>query len=191
MATKQEIINRAKEIIQSDPTSGKNRINTILKIEYGKGLRSETILKLKREVATEHPSLIPQLYQRGSVPKSYNDIYRGWIKSGFLPFEAREFTLGHGNRYKNFDAQAVYDSEPARSARAFRQRIIKEQLQAGWTMKRIKENLIDFYIRGKTKDPWEHIRAEYKPRKKVDYIDYKDKIRARAKAKQNRLLRRR
>jgi ligand-binding sensor domain-containing protein len=55
--------------------AGKNRVNAILRIEYGIGLRSETILQLKAEVASENPKLLPDLYRLGGVPNKLNDIY--------------------------------------------------------------------------------------------------------------------
>lgn len=188
MATKQEIRARAKQLITETPTAGKERINKQLRIEFGKGLRSSTVLKLKAEVATEKPSLYPLLYATGSVPKALNEIYKGWIRAGFLAFEARELTLGHGGRYRAFDAKAIFESKPGQLARDTRTKMIREQLHAGLTKKQIRQNIIDFYLRSKRVDPWEHIRAEYKPRKKTDYKDYKSKARRRAKSKQSRLL---
>lgn len=189
MATKQERISRAKEIIESYPSAGKSRVNQYLKAEFGKGLRSSTVLELKRQVAAEKPRLYSELYERGGVPRGYNEIYKGWIRAGFLAFEAREFTLGHGSRYMAFDARAVFDSEPARAARQFRSDLIRQQLAQGWTKKQIRDNIIDFYRRSKKVDPWSHIRAEYKPRKTIDYIDYREKVRRRARARQRRLYR--
>lgn len=186
MATKQEITERAKEIIASNPTAGKTRVNRQLREEFGKGLRSSTILKLKGEVATEKPSLYPLLYARGSVPKELRDIYNGWKQAGFLTFEARELTLGHGERYRSFDAKAVFDSIPGQKARETRLNLVRQQFRDGWTKKQIRDNIIDFYIKGRKVGPWEHIRAEYKPRQKQDYSS---KARIRAKAKQKRLKR--
>ena len=189
MATKEEIRARAKEIIKADPTAGKNRVNAILRIEYGAGLRSDTLLKLKAEVARDNPKLAPDLYRTGGVSPQLRTIYKGWKDAGFLPFEARELTIGHGTP---FDAQTVFDSIPAQLAREFRMKIIQEQLKMKWDAKRIRENILDFYRRSKSSSPWEHIRAEYKPRLKKDFLTYKtlaNKRKIRAKAKQNRLLR--
>lgn len=172
MATKrQEIIDRAKEILAANPYFGKERVNQFLRVEFGVGLRSSKILSLKREVGEEKPELYADLYERGSVGGGLNDIYRGWIKAGFLPAEARELTIGSGVSYRNFDARAVYDSEPGKAAREFRANLVSQQLSMGWSKKQIIDNILDFYRRIKKFDPWEHIRAEYKPRKKVDYIE--------------------
>lgn len=189
MASKEAILARAKEIIEIYPGAGKNRVNQYLRVEFGVGLRSEVVLRLKREVAGERPQMLWELYARGGLPRGYRDIYRGWLDAGFLPFEARELTLGHGERYRQFDARAVFDSIPGRRARQFRREIIQQQLAMGWSKKRIRGNMIDFYRKGRKVDPWEHIRAEYKPRKRVDFVDYRDKVRARARAKQRRLMR--
>lgn len=180
---------RAKELIKDNPTWGKNKVNDVLRKEYGVGLRSESILAIKGDVASESPKLAPTLYRTGGVSPKLNDIYNGWRQSGFLPFEARELTVGHG---KEFDARKVFDSIPAQRAREFRIKIVKEQKEMGWTNKQIYENILDFYLRSKSASPWEHIRAEYKPRLKKDFQTYKtlaNKRRIKAKAKQNRLLR--
>lgn len=189
MASREEILARAKEIIEVYPSAGKDRVNQYLRAEYGVGLRSEAILRLKREVSAERPQMLWELYARGGLPRGYNQIYRGWIEAGFLPFEAREFTVGHGSRYLAFDARAVFNSTTGKAARRFRTELIQQQLAMGWSRREIRENIIDFYRRGRKVDPWEHIRAEYKPRKRIDFIDYREKVRARAKARQRRLMR--
>lgn len=189
MATKEELRERAKLLIKTNPTLGKNSINSMLRSEYGKGLRSETLLKLKSEVSKENPKLASSLYRTGGVSRNLNEIYNGWRKAGFMPYEARELTVGHANP---FDAKKVFDSIPSQEARAFRTKIIDEQLKMRWTKKQIRENILDFYLRSKSASPWEHIRAEYQPRKKKDFLTYKtlaDKRRAKSKAKQQRLLR--
>ena len=191
MAKREDIQARAKEIIEAYPGAGKRRINQYLRNEFDVGLRSETIIKLKREVAGEHPRLLSSLYPRGGLPRGYNETYKGWIQAGFLPFEARELTVGHGARFMAFDSKAVFDSAPGEKARQFRINIISQQLKMGWTKKQIRENILDFYRKGRKADPWEHVRAEYKPRKRVDFIDYRDKVRERAKARQRRLMKRR
>lgn len=189
MVTKQEILARAKEIIISQPSAGKERINRQLRTEFGVGLRSATVLKIKSDVASEMPRLLPELYGRGSVPKGLNDIYKGWIRAGFMAFEARELTLGHGERYRAFNAKAVFDSAPAEAARQTRINLVRDLLKQGWTKKQIRENIFDYYKRSKERSPWDMIRAEYKPSKKVDYKDYRAKARKRAKAKQRSLQR--
>lgn len=180
---------RAKELIKDNPTWGKNKINDVLRREYGVGIRSKSVLMLKGEVSRENPKMSSTLYRTGGVSRNLNEIYNGWRKAGFMPYEARELTVGHKNP---FDAQKVFDSVPAQEARTFRKKIIDEQIKMGWTKKQIRDNILDFYLRSKSASPWEHIRAEYKPRLKKDFQTYKtlaNKRRIKAKAKQNRLLR--
>lgn len=189
MPKKEEVYQRAKEIIASDPTASKNRINQFLRAEYGVGLRSETVLRLKREVGEERPNLMPMLYSRGSVQGSLNDIYAGWIRAGFLPFEARELTVGHGERYRNFDARGIFDSETGKATRATRIAYVQRLRKAGWSDAQIRQNIIDFYLKRHEFDVWRHIREEYKPRKVMDFVDYKAKTRKRVSAQQRRYMR--
>jgi len=183
---KQAVTDRARQIIRENPRWGKNRINNELRTEFHKGLRSATILSLKGEISRENPRLTSEYYSRGGVPARLLDVYNGWKTAGFTPWEARELTIGHGDK---FDAHKVYDSVPAQQAREFRMKIIREQRAMGWAPKRIRENIMDFYRRGKDSSPWEHIRAEYKPREQKDFLTYRELVRRRAKAKQKRLLR--
>lgn len=188
MATKAEVLSRAREIIEASPTSGKERVNTLLRLEFGVGLRSSKILELKREVAEANPLLFADLYRAGSVGGGLNDVYKGWIAAGFLASEARELTVGHGSRFREFDARVIFNSEPGQAARRTRMVMIRQQLDMGWSKQQIRDNIIDFYRRIRDFDPWAHIRAEYKPRQKVDQGEYQEKRRRRAKGQQRRLL---
>lgn len=189
MAKRKEILSRAKELIESMPSAGKERINTLLRKEYGRGLRNSVILGIKAEVSIQIPSLYPKLYQSGSVSKGYREIYNGWRAAGFLPFEARELTLGHGKRYQQFDSKRVFNSEPSIAARETREKLIKLYIKQGFTPKQIRAIVYKYYTDSKKVDPWEHIRAEYKPRDKVKRTDYMNKVRKRSKSKQKRLNR--
>lgn len=180
---------RVKELIKAEPSIGKNRINSYLRAEFGSGLRDGKVLEIKNTVAGENPNLLPDMYTHGGVSRDRLETYHGWVKAGFLPFEAREFVMGHGDRYKNFDYKAIYDSAPGRAARATRTRIIEDNKKSGWSWKQNVDNIVNFYKHSKDKDPWEHIRAEYHGRKVVDFKDYRQKIAKRAQRKQKRLFR--
>lgn len=184
MASREQKIIRAKQLIQSEPFLGKNRINAILKSEFGSGLRSQEILNVKSAVAKESPKLISQLYYKGGIPRKLDGVYNGWRMAGFLPHEARELTIGHG---ASFDSNAVFNSEPGKAARQSRIDWINMLHRQGWSKKQIRKELIDYYIRGKEKSPWDFIRAEYRDKKKIDFIDYKKKAQIRSLRKTNRL----
>lgn len=181
MATRQQIINRALEIIRAEPSAGKKRINDYLKAEYGVGLRSSSILELKARVAKVSPELGPELYKGGGYRRGYREIYNDWRKAGFLPYEARELTVG-GGRLSIAGSRRVFDSIPGEKARKSRERYIVERLRAGYTPKEIKEMILDSYRRylgtldkhGKPYSPWTNIRDEYKPKPKIKPKEYKE-----------------
>jgi hypothetical protein len=185
MATRQELFNRAKEIIRAQPTAGKERINYYLRAEYGVGLRSSKVLELKREVAKAEPKLAPELYRSGGYRRGYRDIYNDWRKAGFLPYEARELTIG-GGRLSIDGSRKVFDSMPGKLARRSRERYIVVRLREGKSPQEIRQMIVDSYKRslgtldkhGKPFSPWTHIRDEYKPRKKVKKKEYKQMKRA-------------
>jgi hypothetical protein len=181
-----QIIIRAKQLIQSEPSLGKSKINEILKKEFGSGLRSQEVLNIKNAVARENPKLISQLYYKGGAPKSSMGIYNGWRNAGFLPHEARELTLGHSHE---FDSGSVFNSEPSKKARQSRIEWINLLKKQGWTDAQIRREILDYYVKGREKSPWDFIRAEYRDKKKIDFIDYKKKAQIRAKRKTNRLYR--
>lgn len=194
MATKQEIISRAKEIIASQPSAGKSRVNTYLKIEFGVGLRSSTILTLKAQVAKEQPRLAPELYRTGGTRPTYRAVYNKWVRAGFIPYEARELTLG-GGRLSVAGAEKVLNSIPGQSAIKTRQDWINRLHREGYTKRQIRQFIVDDYNRrlgtldkhGKPYSPWTHVRDEYRPKPKVSRQQYKDMTESRRiKAKQRR-----
>jgi len=174
MATNQEILARAREIIRSQPTAGKERVNYYLRAEFGVGLRSSTVLRIKSDVAKAHPVLAPELYRGGGYRRGFRDIYNDWRSAGFTPYEARELTVG-GGRLTIAGSRKVYDSKPGKKARSSRERYIVGLLRAGYTPKEIREMITDSYRRrlgtldkhGKPFSPWTNIRDEYKPKPKV------------------------
>lgn len=193
MATKQEVISRAKEIIASYPTAGKAKVNAYLKAEYGVGLRSATVLKLKSEVAKEQPQLAPELYQTGGYKPTYRAIYNQWIKGGFTRYEARELTLG-GGRLTVDGSRRVLNSIPGQAAIRTRQDWIQARLKDGWTKKQIRQRILEDYKRhlgtfdkfGKPYSPWSNIRAEYLTKAKISKKQYKEMMEKRQAKKERR-----
>ena len=198
MATREEIIKRAKETIIAYPSAGKTKINTYLVLEFGVGLRSSKILELKKEVARDNPILAPELYKTGGSRKGYNDVYKAWKDAGFTPYEARELTLGNGRLSKQ-GAKKVLNSAPGKAARKVREKWVKDRLKDGWTKKEIKAQILrDYQNRlgkldkhGKPFSPWSAIRDEYKPKPKVTKQQYKDMTEKRKAKRAKRQAKRR
>lgn len=198
MATRDEILKRAREIITSEPSAGKNKINQILKIEYGVGLRSSKILEVKAEVSRDNPKLAPELYRTGGVRPSYRAIYREYIKNGFIPYEARELALG-GGRLSPEGSLKVLGSQPGQAALKSRRDWVVARLKDGFTKKEIRQMIINDYNKwlgtrdkhGKPFSPWSAIRDEYRPKPRISKQAYKDMLEKRKIKKEARQNKRR
>lgn len=166
-----EIERRTKEVIGVHPEWGKRKVAEAVRAEFGKAPRWETILKYKAEVAYREPQRAGEFYRTGGVSPSKRDIYMQWRKDGFTPFEARELTQGHGVKV---DSLLVLTSKPGMAARKARRGWVHDRRNEGWTWKEIRDALKAQYIRDRKLTPWDFIRAEYKPRQKVDFIAYRE-----------------
>lgn len=114
-------------------------------------------------------------------------IYRAWRNAGFLSAEVRE--LVYGSKGVSVDAEAVFKSRSAATARFHRGDWIRSLRDRGWSNKEIIREARAYYIRDTKRSPWDFIRAEYKPRQRKDFRDYRTAARARAKAKVKALYR--
>ena len=114
-------------------------------------------------------------------------IYRAWRNAGFLVQEAKELT--YGSKGVKIDARKVFNSRPARRARINRQGWIRNLIDRGWTIKEIEREARTYYTRDTKRSPWDFIRAEYKPRLKKDFKDYREAAKQRAEAETRTLYR--
>lgn len=169
------IARRAKEIIRLDPSAGKARVNWFLRAEFGVGLRSSTVLKLKAEVARENPELRFTLYARGSVKVSLRDAYNRLRGAGFLVWEAREFAT----QYKKSDFRSL---PYIKKMVAWRRRYIRDLRGRGFSDREVNVRVVDAYRRNGwltpegLPNPWAMLRAfrkkdiesgEYVPEKRI------------------------
>jgi hypothetical protein len=83
MATREQIIARAKELITQNPLWGKDRINKELRSEFGVGLRRIEVAKLKRVSPIPETARQVQL-----VVNRQQSLMKGW----FLPEEAIHYS---------------------------------------------------------------------------------------------------
>jgi len=93
MATRQQIIQRARELIQAHPTWGKDKINRELKTQYGSGLRRSEVARLKRSI------IPPTVQEQTQLVLRYQKLRN----EGFLPEEAQyysRFPISHTGMQK-------------------------------------------------------------------------------------------
>ena len=124
--TRQRIINRAKQLIISNPIWGKDKINVQLRREFGVGLRRIEVAKLKKLVTKQSPILSQQqiyLKQRQVTLQ----------REGFLPQEAQY--------YSHYPI-----SKPGlKSIRRFRASEIRNAIKKGVSRARIISYISDSY----------------------------------------------
>ena len=123
MATRNQIIKRATEIIKEYPILGKNAINRQLRKELGTGLRSSEILKLKRTLVS------PIVQEQALIVSRYQSLR----KEGFLPKES------------DFYSQHPISSLGMKKIRRFRKTEIREAQEAGIPKTGIAEYITESY----------------------------------------------
>lgn len=179
-ATEREVKTfRIGQLIQNNPTYSYNALNKALIEEFGSGLRKQYVLSLVRGIREVLPTKIEVrgLHATGEQQK----IYYKWRKAGFLPDEAKELTVGHGDIKVN--SIKVYNSRPAQRARASRMAWMRDLYKAGWTKAEIIREAKRYYLRDKKASPWDFIRAEYRTPPKATTKAYRIAAKTRAQKK--------
>lgn len=116
-------------------------------------------------------------------------VYRGWIRADFLPFEAKELTIG--SKGVKVNAYAVFNSIPGRLARANRKIWVRDLLDKGWSIADIKREINNYYA-SKTlpkPSPFDWIRKEYRPLAKKTMETYRTAVTKRRERRAARLYR--
>lgn len=126
MATQQERIERAKQIILQHPTLGKDAINKQLRKEFGAGLRRIEVGKLKKRVTAQTPALSHQFFLRQYRTKRLQE-------EGFLPEEA------------HFYSQFSISQPGLEKLRTFRKSEIRKARKSGITKQKIERYIRDSY----------------------------------------------
>lgn len=152
-----------------------NEFITDKKIDPVKAFKSFT-----KEFAKEH-KLTEQQAER-STPKLLLDaeqskIYKTLMDYGFLKFEAAE--LAQGDTTKK-----AWGTAPWQEALDQRRADIARLAAQGWSSARIRAEILSWYDKGRKRSPWDFIRKEYQPRKKVEDAEYKT-ILGRSRAAKN------
>ncbi|MCJ7805160.1 hypothetical protein MUP46_00765 [Patescibacteria group bacterium] len=124
MVNREQIVNRAKELIAQNPLWGKYRLNRQLRSEFGKGLRYTETLKLKRQ------AVIPETARE--VQQTLNRR-QSLTKEQFLQEEAIYY------------AQFPISTSGMLQLRRFRKTEIKRARRAGITPKRILPYIYESY----------------------------------------------
>lgn len=98
--------------------------------------------------------------------------------SGFTNFEI--FELANAKDPEGKDQPSIdLDSPVWVKVIESRQQWWEDKIKRGWAEEEIVNELMAYYDRDKTRTPWDFLKAEYRPVKKVDYLTI---VRARKQA---------
>jgi len=96
MATREQKIVRAKELIAASPQAGRREIARKLRQQYDEGLRDSVILGLQRAAYPERGVVIVAPYQLAKPTERYRPLRQGrynkLVKMNFSPEEARKLS---------------------------------------------------------------------------------------------------
>lgn len=165
------------QLIKENPTWSYNRLNKSLKDEFGHGMRKQDMLKMVRGLRDIRPVRI-EISEAPKATQEEKRIYMQWRAAGFLSHEAQALTFGKS--FGHGTAADIYDSAPARAARATRREWLRKMVQKGWTKRERIDAILAVYRANDQLTPWDFIRKEYKPRMKKSMADYERAKRRRA-----------
>ena len=90
--------------------------------------------------------------------------------AGFLQHEIDE--LSEARTADGKGQPPIHLDSPAwQATMESRRRWLDDKLNRNWTEDDIQREIIGYYEKGSQRSPWDFLKAEYKPPKKIDYID--------------------
>lgn len=94
---------------------------------------------------------------------------------GFINYEIRQFmeaeTPDGETQYVNID------TKPWQAALRSRRTWVLQMRKRSWANERIVRCILDYYVRGTRRSPWDFIKIEYRPPRKL--TDYEAKVKSR------------
>lgn len=187
-------IKRAVELISDHPQWGKDRVNAQIKREFGVGLRTTDVAKLKQATLLVKPivgkkridrlielDIPPHLPRETLVKIGFEEQYHRMRSCGFLDFEIRHI-LSAGN------LPMLFETKPFNAMLRDRLTWVKRMRKAGWTKEQVIFEIKRYYSKPE-RSPFDFLRKEYKPPLKVDFKIYREAARQRAERETSSLYR--
>ena len=176
---------RAKELIIQNPSWGRVRVNKELRKEYGVGLRTIDVQRLKDatligrpKASTGRKSVKSILAEALITPErvsivGFEEAYSRLRSSGFINAEIRHiFSAGN--------VPGLFGTEPFKDMLRSRRRWFKDRRKAGWSKVQIIDAIKKHYV-APTRSPFDFLRIEYRPPLRVDFKRYRTIARKQAK----------
>ena len=175
MATKDERLEYARQLIRNHPSWGEPRLNLSIRNEMGQGLRKQDLAAIKQEMLFGG-KFVPagaQQYDEDTITLGFTEASQMLTSAGFLPSEIRKF----------FSAMGIVDalnSHPFHDMLKERRRWVNEMRKQGLTTRQIMDAIKAWYARDAGRSVFDWLRREYRPPHKVDRKEYRAAAQRRA-----------
>jgi len=177
-------LKRAEALIIQHPEWGRVRVNKELRKEYGVGLRTIDVQRLKDRTLIGRPkartgrkSIASLLGEALITPErvtvvGFDEAYMRLRSAGFINSEIREiFSAGN--------VPELFGTAPFKAMLRSRRQWFRDKIRRGWPKTKIIATIQQFYV--PKPSPFEFLRLEYQPPLKVDFVKYREVARRHAK----------
>lgn len=184
VASREIRLARAKALIIAHPAWGRIRVNKELRKEYGIGLRTTVVQKLKDttligrpRAATGRKSVAELLREELITPErmttiGFDEAYHKMRSAGFINMEIR-------NIFSAGNTPMLFTTEPFKAMLVTRRKWFRDRVQSGWSKGQIIDAIKKYYdVKGHNE--FDFLRKEYKPPLRVDFRRYREIARKRA-----------
>ena len=199
IASREERLARAKALIIQHPEWGRIRVNKELRKQYGIGLRTMDVQKLKdatligRPRASTGRKSVEAILAEGVVTPErvtevgFDEAYHRLRSAGFLNIEIR-WIFSAGN------VPMLFGTEPFKIMLQNRRKWFRDKVNRGWSKIQIIDAIKRYYAPEKKKgDPFDFLREVYPQvgmRLRIDFKDYRITAAKRARKKTKVLYKR-
>lgn len=178
-------LKRAEALIIKHPEWGRVRVNKELRREYGVGLRTIDVQRLKDTLLLGRPkartgrkSVASLLSEALITPErvtvvGFDEAYMRLRSAGFINMEIR-------NIFSAGNTPMLFGTEPFKAMLQTRRRWFKSMVKRGWSKAQILNAIKKHYITPE-RSPFDFLRLEYRPPLRVDFRKYREVARKHAK----------
>lgn len=184
VASREERLARAKALIIQHPDWGRIKVNKQVRKEFGIGLRTIDVQKLKdttligRERAqTGRKSVAELLREELITPErmttiGFDEAYHKMRSAGFINMEIR-------NIFSAGNTPMLFTTEPFKAMLVSRRKWFRDRVKSGWSKGQVIDAVKNYYS-VERRSPFDFLRKEYKPPLRVDFKVYREAMRKRA-----------
>jgi len=175
---------RAKTIIIAHPNWGRVRVNKQVRKEFGIGLRTIDVQRLKdttligrERASTGRKSVAEILAEEIITPErvitvGFDEAYHKMRSAGFINAEIR-------NIFSAGNTPMLFTTEPFKAMLVSRRKWFRDKIKSGWSKGQVIDTVKGYYSK-EARSPFDFLRREYKPPYRVSQTAYREAARKRA-----------